>query len=589
MKKNLLFGFLMLVGVSSFAQTIGNAFFDKVNYRGAFDANDWTSGWANFNPETTVYPTPEVTLTGNITSSQTLGSPLYGAASFTDTAVADSFFTKVDYVGAFGKTDWTSGWANFNPQTTVYPATTTTISGNITTSTTWTKSSVYLLTGFVRVQSGATLTIEPGTVIRGDKATTGALIIEPGAKLIANGTAANPIVFTSNQDPGSRTYGDWGGVVLVGNAPVNQTSPVVEGGIGNTYGGSDATDNSGSLQYVRIEFPGVALTTTANSEINGLTFCGVGSGTTIDYVQVSYSGDDSYEWFGGTVNCKHLIAFRGLDDDFDTDYGFSGMVQFGVSLRDPDEADSSKSNSFESDNDGSGSTNTPFTSAVFSNISSFGPLATASTTIDTYFQAAMHIRRSSKLKVYNSVFAGWPKGIIIDGTNSQASADAGDLVVKNTILAGCTTNFAPASPTTWAEETWFNTAGFSNTTYTNNSDLGVNDPFSLDAPDFTLTSASPLLAGSYWDASSGIISSSSGNNALTVYPNPAVSEVNVVLPTYDGVSTIQIQDLTGKTLLNKAAKNSESETVDVTSLNQGVYLISVRQGNTLYNQRLIVK
>ncbi|MBP1618569.1 MAG: C-terminal target protein, partial [Bacteroidetes bacterium] len=194
--------------------------------------------------------------------------------------------------------------------------------------------------------------------------------------------------------------------------------------------------------------------------------------------------------------------------------------------------------------------------------------------------------------IYNAVFAGWPIGLMVDGVQTQANATNGDLVLKNSVMSGMKTNFSVPSSQTWAtsdEQSWYSTVAFANTLYTDNSSLDVADPFSLDAPDFTLTSASPLLAGSYWDASSGIISSSSGNNALTVYPNPAVSEVNVVLPTYDGVSTIQIQDLTGKTLLNKAAKNSELETVDVTSLNQGVYLISVRQGNTLYNQRLIVK
>ena len=108
------------------------------------------------------------------------------------------------------------------------------------------------------------------------------------------------------------------------------------------------------MKYVRIEYPGIAYS--PNNEINGLTFGGVGRGTTIDYIQVSYSGDDSYEWFGGTVNCKHLIAYRGWDDDFDTDFGYQGKLQFLVGLRDPEVADQSGSNGFESDNDGSGST-----------------------------------------------------------------------------------------------------------------------------------------------------------------------------------------------------------------------------------------
>jgi hypothetical protein len=152
------------------------------------------------------------------------------------------------------------------------------------------------LDGWVYVKSGATLTIEPGTVIRGSKANKGALIIEKGARIIAEGTASDPIIFTSNQDAGSRSYGDWGGVIVLGNATVNKVDPVIEGGPTSTYGGSDDADNSGVLKYVRIEFPGIAFQ--PDKEINGLTMGGVGTGTEIDYVQVSFSGDDSYEWFG---------------------------------------------------------------------------------------------------------------------------------------------------------------------------------------------------------------------------------------------------------------------------------------------------
>ena len=143
-------------------------------------------------------------------------------------------------------------------------------------------------------------------------------------------------------------------------------------GPGDQYGGTDPDDNSGVMKYVRIEYPGIAYS--LNNEINGLTFGGVGRGTTIDYIQVSYSGDDSYEWFGGTVNCKHLIAYRGWDDEFDTDFGFRGKLQFLVGLRDPEVADQSGSNGFESDNDGSGSTNSPRTSPTWWNVTLVGPL-----------------------------------------------------------------------------------------------------------------------------------------------------------------------------------------------------------------------
>ncbi|MBK8499803.1 MAG: hypothetical protein IPL52_13545 [Flavobacteriales bacterium] len=171
------------------------------------------------------------------------------------------------------------------------------VQGNITANTTWSNSNKYLLKGFVYVEDGATLTVQPGTIIKGDKPTKGSLIIKRGGKIMADGTASQPIVFTSNQAAGSRDRGDWGGIIICGRAPHNQPSdPTVEGGPDAFYGGTDAADNSGVLRYVRIEFAGIAFQ--PNQEINGLTLGAVGSGTTIEHVQVSYSGDDSYEWFG---------------------------------------------------------------------------------------------------------------------------------------------------------------------------------------------------------------------------------------------------------------------------------------------------
>ena len=302
-----------------------------------------------------------------------------------------------------------------------------------------------LLRGFVYVTDGVTLTIEPGTVIKGEKATKGSLIVEPGGKIIAQGTAEKPIVFTSDQAAGSRAYGDWGGLILCGNAPVNATSkPQIEGGPRTRYGGDQPEDNSGIVKYVRIEFAGYPLE--PNKEINGLTCGGVGSGTTLEYIQVAFCGDDSFEWFGGTVNAKHLIAYKGWDDEFDTDYGYSGKLQFLLGVRDPKVADTSKSNGFESDNDANGSGNEPLTNPIFSNVTLIGPFYGESAgkaesdilynTEDAangakggQFQAAMHIRRNSALNVYNSVFTGWPYGLYLQTANAGAT-------VKNVIFAG---------------------------------------------------------------------------------------------------------------------------------------------------------
>ena len=159
----------------------------------------------------------------------------------------------------------------------IVPGENLTIKGKITTNTTWAAKNKYLLEGFVYVESGATLTIEPGTIIKGDKSTKATLIIKPGAKIIAEGTKLKPIVFTSNQPKGSRNYGDWGGLIILGKAIVNKSPATIEGENISTFGGSDENDNSGILKYVRLEFGGIAFET--DKEVNGLTLGGVGART----------------------------------------------------------------------------------------------------------------------------------------------------------------------------------------------------------------------------------------------------------------------------------------------------------------------
>ena len=383
---------------------------------------------------------------------------------------------------------------------TVFPAagTTITLAGNITANVTLKSDINYVLDGWVYVKSPATITIEAGTIIKGKVDTKASLVIERGAKIMAEGTAAKPIIFTSAKPAGSRSAGDWGGVVLSGNAKINVAGgeAEIEGGLGTKYGGTDDNDNSGTMKYVRIEFAGYAFM--PDKEINGLTFGGVGKGTTIDYIQVSFANDDSFEWFGGTVNCKHLIAFSGLDDEFDTDYGFSGFVQYIVGLRDPMIADILKSNGFESDNDGTGSSNIPTTNPRFANVSLFGPLATPTTTINPLFQASMHIRRKSNLEVYNSVFAGWPMGLLMADSKGNAGTGA---QVKGCIFSGMTDNFGG---NTAGEQTFFTDAARINRTIVANTDLKVTSPFNLTAPNFLPLTGSPLLTGAATSLPAGL-------------------------------------------------------------------------------------
>lgn len=316
-----------------------------------------------------------------------------------------------------------------------------TLSGDIK----WSKDTIYKLRGFVRIGEDltaggtptktGTLTIEAGTIILGERSTKGALIIQRGSKIIAEGTPTNPIVFTSERAPGLRAPGDWSGLVICGKATNNLPGGVgeLEGGYGAFHGGTEDNDNSGVLKYIRIEFAGIAIN--PNQEVNSLTLGSVGSSTVIENIQASFGGDDAFEWFGGTVNCKNLIAYRCQDDDFDVDNGYRGSVQFGIGIRDPFIADQSGSNGFEVDNDGTGSAATPFTAPTFSNITVVGPKGNRETNIDQQFQNALHLRRNCKIKIHNSVFVGYPNGVFIDGSTTQANATADELVMKNCVLS----------------------------------------------------------------------------------------------------------------------------------------------------------
>ena len=395
-------------------------------------------------------------------------------------------------------------------EVTVVPSTgqQITVSGDITEDTRWYAQATYLLSGFVYVKNDAVLTIEPGTLIKGISNTKATLIIERGSKIMAAGTADAPIVFTSDKAPGSRGSGDWGGLVLAGKAKTNKHDVeagvgIAEGGIGTEYGGTDDADNSGVLQYVRIEFPGIPLTSTANSEINGLTLYAIGSGTTIDHVQVSYSGDDSYEWFGGKVNLKYIVAYGGLDDAFDTDNGFSGKIQFGLILQDPLKSDQSGSNSFESDNDADGSLLTPITSPIFCNITSLGPLCVGTLPEGSMHEKALHLRRGTMTSIYNSVFAGYPQGLSIDGQkgNTPARADANELQIENTILAGMTATFVEKTgtvniPYTVAQHiAYFEDASRNNVDNMTIEDVIGASLISLTSPSLLPEAGSPLLSG----------------------------------------------------------------------------------------------
>lgn len=386
------------------------------------------------------------------------------------------------------------------------------------------KKGTYLLKGWIYVANGSELTIEPGTIIKGDKETQASLIVEPGGKLIAQGTKEAPIVFTSEQPQGQRKPGDWGGLIVCGNAKNNQGVQQIEGGPRTKHGGDNDADNSGVLSYVRVEFAGYPFQ--KDKEINGITFGSVGSGTQVDHLQVSYSNDDSYEWFGGSVNAKYLVAYSGWDDDFDTDNGYSGNVQYGLVVRNPRLADTSQSNGFESDNCADGAEVSPFTTATFSNITFIGPKVYEEfqNTSDYInggdffpnngsslgkFQAAMQIRRSSHLACFNSVAVGYPIGLIIDGEkgNTVQFAKEGNLKLQQIIFAGMDAvgtdknkqyddlSYEEGKPYSFSHEYFLNQPG--NLVFDQCGDLLLTDARNVGVP-YLPQAGSPVLNAAAW-------------------------------------------------------------------------------------------
>ena len=322
------------------------------------------------------------------------------------------------------------------------------VNASIASDTTWSASNTYILKDYIFVQPGATLTIEAGTTVKADQGTGNAapaLIVTQGAKIMAAGTAAKPIVFTSILDTGSGTKdqkGLWGGLIILGKAPINSNTggnadnspltnaiegvPTTSGISGNSipaayaqYGGTDAADNSGVLQYVSIRHGGAEIG--AGNEINGLTLGGVGNGTTIDHIEIFANKDDGIEFFGGSVNAKHLIVAYVGDDSFDIDEGYNGQLQFLLSLQDENSNRAIEwDGSTESDDRAADTSTLPsYSNAIISNMTAIG-IGVNGTSLHEDSNVGMEIRDNAGGQVWNSIFTEFSKSILdIEKTSSS--------------------------------------------------------------------------------------------------------------------------------------------------------------------------
>ncbi|MFN4285306.1 MAG: hypothetical protein ACK4E8_05005 [Lacibacter sp.] len=357
----------------------------------------------------------------------------------------------------------------------------------------------YTLKGYVYFQSGTTLRIPEGTIIVSDIAQKGALIIERGARIEALGSATRPIVFTSGKSPGSRLRGDWGGVILLGNAPTNRPlspAPLIEGGVDRRYGGTNPDDNSGIMRYVRIEFAGIAAE--PGSEINGLTTGGVGRGTVLEYIQTSYANDDAYEFFGGNHNAKYLVSYATSDDDLDFDFGYNGNIQFAVIQRRPEIADTDAGNGVESDNDGTGTFASPRTRPVLSNITWVGPNGAPNTEPNINF--ANRWRRNSQFVVRNSIMMGFPKaGFSIESERSAIAYNTDSSIFANNLVHALNDPYrssdAGAQSVLTSAQIRVKAEANGCITYTDPNAIGLAAPFNFDNPNFLPNPGSPALSG----------------------------------------------------------------------------------------------
>lgn len=310
------------------------------------------------------------------------------------------------------------------------------ITGSITSNVTLGQGNTYILQGGVHVKEGFTLTIEEGVTVKSHatEPATAYLLIEPGAKIMAEGTATNPIVFTSGASAPKEQ--DWGGIILCGRAPVNGTGGKIQSemGAGVTYGGDNVSDNSGVLRYVRTEFTGKKQS--ADKEHNGFTFEGVGNGTILEYLCSYRGGDDAFEWFGGTVNAKYLFAYGAQDDLFDWTFGWNGKAQFLVGVQ----ADGVADRGIEADNSKDNNLADPFSNPTISNVTLVGSLIAATgddplTATATGKTVGLKLREGTKGKLHNFVVYNFSNGIDIEHNKSISNMTDGSLVFKNSDLS----------------------------------------------------------------------------------------------------------------------------------------------------------
>lgn len=293
--------------------------------------------------------------------------------------------------------------------------------GEITEDKVLGEGETYYLTGGLHVKAGATLTIEPGvTVVAKDDDIVDYILIEQGARINAQGTPEKPIILTSER----KEAGSWGGLHICGKAPINIPGIEAKSEIGDaSYGGNDPADNSGIIKYVRVEYGGYAFS--EEKEANGFTFYGVGNGTTAEYLQAYHGSDDGFEWFGGTMNVKHLVSTDNTDDSFDWTEGWCGNAQFLVAVQTSAECDCL----IEADNNSNDEAAEPVSHPTLSNVTLVGNNSTDA-------KRGIRLRAGTKANLYNVIVTGKPSPLTTETVGTETSLKEGSSILSHVYLSG---------------------------------------------------------------------------------------------------------------------------------------------------------
>jgi serine/threonine protein kinase len=321
------------------------------------------------------------------------------------------------------------------------------VTDDITGDTTWTDERDYVLDGLIYVEPGARLIIKAGTRVLGERGS--ALVVKRGGTLESRGTAREPVVFTSAQEPGKRLQGDWGGLALLGSAPTNADSPTLEGIADSeetAYGGDEPESSCGVIKYTRVEFAGHALR--RDDELNGLTLAGCGSGTIVDYVQIHMASDDGLEIFGGTVDVRHVLVTRAEDDSLDWDQGWRGTAQFFAVQQDR-EGD----NAIEASNSAVDPNAEPRSAPRIFNFTLVGSKKGGN-------QRAMTFKEGTGGRMFNGIVTGHPyEAVDLRGEATVAELEEGDLNLRYTLFYDVGSSGSHYFPTPKDEEELFDGDG----------------------------------------------------------------------------------------------------------------------------------